>query len=267
MTILKRSIEICFSPVGIMTLLFIAGLIVIAYHRTSRMGRRLLWSGVWLYLIFLFTPLAEVLVSNLERPFPALLHPDASAGIRAIVVLSGYGEDFTFLPVTSKLSEETIARMVEGIRLYRELPGAKLVVSGGVLRAGDRPIADLMADFAKAMGVPEAAVVIEAKSETTHENLVEVKRIIGSEPFILVTSACDLRRSIAVARKLGMKPLAAPAAIWAAQHYPAGMPWLEWSWKLIESVATPSTSRFGYLQWAYHEYVGYAWYWMLGRVE
>jgi uncharacterized SAM-binding protein YcdF (DUF218 family) len=266
MTILKRSIEICFSPVGIMTLLFVAGLIVIAYRRTSRMGHRLIWGGVWLYLIFLFTPLAEVLVSNLERPFPAMLHPDASAGIRAIVVLSGYGEDSSFLPVTSKLSEETIARMVEGIRLYRELPGVKLVVSGGVLRAGERPIADLMADFAKAMGVPEGDVVIETKSETTHENLVEVKKIIGSEPFILVTSACDLRRSTAVARNLGMKPLAAPAAIWAAQNYPAGMPWLEWSRKLIEGVATPSTSRFGYLQWAYHEYVGYAWYWMLGRV-
>ncbi len=266
MTILKRSIEICFSPVGIMTLLFVAGLVVIACRRASRMGRRLIWGGVCLYLIFLFTPLAEVLVSNLERPFPAMLHPDASGGIRAIVVLSGYGEDFSFLPVTSKLSGETIARMVEGIRIYRELPDVKLVVSGGVLRKGDRPIGSLMADFAVAMGVPERDVVIETKSETTHENLAEVKKLIGPGPFILVTSACDLRRATAVARKLGMQPLAAPAAIWAAQHYPAGMSWLDWSWKLIRDVAAPSTSRFGYLQWAYHEYVGYAWYRMLGRV-
>ena len=266
MTILKRSIEICLSPIGIMTLLFLAGLIVTATRRTSRMGRRLIWGGVWLYLIFLFTPLAEVLVSNLERPVPPMLHPDTSAGIRAIVVLSGYGEDYSFLPVTSRLSGETIARMVEGIRLYRELPNVKFVVSGGVVREGDRPVASLMADFAKAMGIPERNVVTEMSSETTYENLAEVKKLIGSEPFILVTSACDLRRATAVARKLGMKPLAAPAAIWAAQQYPAGMSWLDWSRVLIRGVAKPSTSRFGYLQWAYHEYVGYAWYRALGRV-
>ncbi len=266
MTILKRSIEVFFSPVGIMTLLFVAGIVVTALRRTSPMGRQLIWAGVWLYLIFLFTPLAEVLVSGLERPFPAMLHPDSSAGIRHVAVLSGYGEDYSFLPATSKLSEETMARLAEGIRLYRELPASKLVVSGGIVRPGDRAVADLMADFAKAMGVPEGDLVVETKSETTYENLAQLKSIVGTWPFILVTSACDLRRAAAVARKLGMMPLPAPAAIWAAQHYPAAMTLPQWSWSLIEGMVTPSTSRFGYLQWAYHEYVGYVWYWMLGRV-
>lgn len=266
MAILRKTVEICFSPVGLMTLMFVTGLFVVACRRTSRAGRRLIWCGIWLYLIFLLTPLAEVLVSGLERPFPPMLHPDAHAGVRAIVVLSGYGEDFSFFPVTSKVSEETMVRMVEGIRLHRELPGAKLVVSGGVLRPGERALANLMADFAKAMGIPEGDVVIEAKSQTTQENLLEVKKIVGSQPFILVTSACALRRAIAVARKLEMKPLAAPAAVWAAQHYPTGMRWQEWSRKLIAGMAAPSTSRLGYLQSAYHEYVGYAWYWMHGRL-
>jgi uncharacterized SAM-binding protein YcdF (DUF218 family) len=192
-------------------------------------------------------------------------HPDASAGVRAIVVLSGYGDD-TSPSVTSRLSMETTARMVEGIRLYRELPGVKLVISGGVLHEGQPPIAQLMADLATTMGVPERDVVIEGNSETTYENLVEVKKILRSEPFILVTSACDLRRATAVARKLGMRPLAAPAAIWAAQHHAAGMSWQEWAWTLAGDLTMPSPSRFDYLQRAHHEYVGYAWYWMLGRV-
>jgi uncharacterized SAM-binding protein YcdF (DUF218 family) len=134
------------------------------------------------------------------------------------------------------------------------------------LRAGDRPIASQMADFARLLGVPDRDIVVEGQSETTYENLVEVKKILGTESFILVTSASDLRRAVAVARKLGMRPLAAPTAFWAAQHYPAGMSWLQWSWRLLESFAKPSISRLGYLQMAYHEHVGYIWYWMLGRL-
>lgn len=266
MTILKELLEACFSPIGVIAVLLAAGLLATRFRRQSRVGRRLVWGGVWLYIAFVFTPLAEVLVSNLERPFPPMLHPDASAGARTIVVLSAYGEDHPFLPVTSEISGETISRIVEGLRLYHELPGARLVVSGGVLRKGDKPVASLMADFIRAMGVPDRDIVIEGHSLTTYENLVEVKKIIGTAPFILVTTACDLRRATAVARKLEMKPLAAPAAIWAAQHYPAGMSWLEWAWKLIEGVATPSTDRLGYLQRANHEYLGLLWYRILGRV-
>ncbi len=264
MTSLQGLLEACFSPVGFMTVLFASGILVNAFRRQSRLGHRLVWSGVGLYLVFLLTPLAEVLYVNLEHPYPPMLHPDAS--VRTIVVLSGYGEDIPFLPVTSQLGVETISRMAEGIRLYRELPGARLILSGGTLRHQHRPIANLMADFASVMGVPEQDIVLEGLSTTTYENLLEVKKIIGSEPFILVTSSGDLRRAAAAARRLEMKPLPAPAAIWAARHYPAGMSWLEWGWRVIEDMGYPALERLSYLQQAHHEYLGYVWYWMLGRV-
>ena len=113
---------------------------------------------------------------------------------------------------------------------------------------------------------PDKDIVVEGLSTTTYENLLEVKKIIGSEPFILVTSSGELRRAVAVARKLDMTPFPAPAAIWAARYYPAGMSWMQLGWKLLEDVGYPRTDRFSYLQRAYHEYLGYAWYWMLGRV-
>ncbi|MBZ5494913.1 MAG: YdcF family protein [Acidobacteriia bacterium] len=265
MTLVKRLLETCFSPVGIMIICFAIGLLA-GSRRHWRVWRRLIPAGAGLCMIWLLTPLAEVLVAHLERPFPAMLHPYASAGVRTVVVLSGYGEDYPFVPVTSRLSGETISRMVEGIRLYRELPGAKLVFSGGVVHKQDKPVASLMGDFSKTLGVPDTDIVLESRSQTTYENFVELKKIIGTTPFILVTSACDLRRATAVARRLGMRPLAAPAAIWAAQHYPAGMSWPAWAGRLAEGLVQPSTDRLVYLQRAYHEYLGYIWYWMLGRV-
>jgi uncharacterized SAM-binding protein YcdF (DUF218 family) len=168
MTSLKQMLEACISPVGLMTILFASGILVSAFRRQSRMGHRLVWSGAGLYLVFLLTPLAEVLYANLEHPYPSILHPDAS--VRTIVVMSGYGEDSPLLPVTSKLTGEMIPRLVEGIRLYREIPGARLILSGGVVRQQDGPVGNLMADFARAMGVPSRDIVVEGLSTTTYES-------------------------------------------------------------------------------------------------
>jgi hypothetical protein len=70
MSVLKDFIVACFSPVGLMTILFASGLLLHAFRRESRMGRHLMVSGAGLYLMFLLTPLAEVLYANLEHPYP-----------------------------------------------------------------------------------------------------------------------------------------------------------------------------------------------------
>ena len=266
MNTLKQLLEACLSPLGIMTLLLAAGSIFMCLRRFSGLGRRLVLAGVALYLVFMFTPLAEICIAGLERPYPPVLRPDASAGIRAVVVLSGYGEDHPSLPATSKLSGETLGRLSEGIRLYRSLPGAKLIVSGGILRPEDPPVARLMAEYARDMGVADADILVEGRSLNTYENLVEIRKMLGDAPVLLVTSACDLWRALAVAHRLDMKPLAAPACIWAATHFPSGMTWAEWAWRLVERSARASADRLVYLQRAQHEYLGYFWYWMLGRV-
>jgi uncharacterized SAM-binding protein YcdF (DUF218 family) len=257
-------IEAGLSPIGFLSILFASGVLIGALRRQSRIGPRLVWSGAVLYLVFLLTPLAELLYASLERPYPPMLHADKS--VRNVVVLSAFGENTATLPVTSQLTGEAIQRMVEGIRLYREIPGARLILSGGIVNGTDRPVADLMAEFAGAMGVPGPDIVVEGSSTSTYENLAEVKKIIGSEPFILVTSSGHLRRAMAVARKLDMTALAAPAAVWSlSNHYPAGMTGSELGWRLILDLF-PTMDRFTYLEMAFHEYLAYFWYWMLGRV-
>ena len=266
MNALKSLVEFIFSPLGVMTLLLCGGFILSVLRRTSRWGRRLVLTGVFFFFLFTFTPLAEVLIRSLERHYSPLLTPPVSIPIKRIVVLSGYAEESSTIPVTSNLDEEMLYRLAEGIRLYRRLPGSNLILSGGSLRRGDKPVASIMANFLREMGIPDKDISLEGRSLNTYENLLEVKKIIGSDPFILVTSGYALRRAMAVARKLGMHPTAAPAHIWALQHYPPEMDRTEWFLAVLGGFSSPSPARLAYLQLAYHEYLGYAWYKLLGRI-
>jgi uncharacterized SAM-binding protein YcdF (DUF218 family) len=262
----KRFVELLFSPLGVLVLLLAAGLALGFLKRHAELGRRLLTCGALLYLVFTFSPLAEFLMRGLERQYPPMLFPPASPSVDRIVVLSGYGEPHPGFPVTSRLSSETMNRLAEGIRLYRLAPGAKLIVSGGVVGRRGAPVAGLMADFLREQGIPREDVVEEGTSRNTFENLLEVRKLVGATPFILVTSACDLPRAVAVAKKLGMNPLPAPASFWALQHYPANLGAVDGVAAFFTGFAFPSPARLARLQWAYHEYAGYVVYWLLGRV-
>jgi len=254
------------SPVGIVVVLLIAGILLHFMRKHSRLGHRLLISGAVLFLVFIFTPLSELLILKLERQFPPMLVPPASPKMDRIVVLSGYGEENPAFPVTSSVTEETVYCMAEGVRLYRLMPGAKLVFSGGVLRKGDKSVAGIMADFVQQMGVPRQDIFLEENSLDTYQNMVEVKKLVGASPFILVTSASHLRRAVGVARKLEMNPWPAPAFIRTSQHYPLGTRVIEYVGTFFMHFRHPSYERLSALQRAYHEYMGYLWYRVRGRV-
>ena len=121
-----------------------------------------------------------------------------------------------------------------------------------------------MAEFLRQAGVPESDVIIEGNSQNTYENLLEVNKLVGGNPFMLVAQACDLRRAMAVARKLHMNPAPAPACYWALQYH-TGISPLKNAARHLEAFMHPSVENLSRIQWAYHEYVGYVWYRLLGR--
>jgi uncharacterized SAM-binding protein YcdF (DUF218 family) len=265
MTLMTLFISIV-SPQGIVIILMGAGVLWQVIRRNSRVGRRLLLSGAVLYLVFVLTPVSELAILFLERQYPPMLLPPGSPKLDRIVVLSGYGEEHSSFPVTSNVTEETVYCMSEGIRLYRLLPGGKLIFSGGVLRKGDKSVAGIMADFVHQMGVPREDLILEGNSQNTYENMVEVKKLVGTAPFILVTTAAHMRRAVAVARKLQMEPYAAPARIRTSQNYPMGTGLIDYAATFVIHFSHPSNQRLVALQRAYHEYLGYIWYRLRGRV-
>jgi uncharacterized SAM-binding protein YcdF (DUF218 family) len=269
MTIVKHLFELYFlSPEGIMTFLFGVGMVLFLLKRGSKAGPRLLFAGACVYIVVLFTPVADFVAVSLERPFPPFLKAPSTPDVELIVVLGGAGWYDSIMPVRECLEAETTYRVLEGVRLYQQRPQLKLVFSGGT-PAGPRhlSIAKLMATYAMSLGVPESNILIEENSKDTHESLVEIRKTVHDGKFIMVTSAYHLRRAMAVARKLGMNPIAAPAWIQGPPDmYRTGFAQLLWSRDTARQVGTARLVRFDLLRQALLEYSGYAWYWGRGWV-
>jgi len=263
MYFLTKTIEVLFSPLGIMVMLTGFGIILTFHKRRQALGRKLLFCGAAIFLIFLFSPLAKLLVFNLEKDYAPLLLPPPE--VNKILILSGYAEEHPGYPITSLLSEPTIGNLTEGLRLYRLMPDAVIVVSGGVMRKGEQSFAASMADFLVQMGVPENHILIEGVSQNTYENFLESWKYLREDPFILVAQACHMRRSMAVARKMGMQPVPAPASFWVRQHL-FDLETKTYIFRLLDSFLYPSPNNLIRIQWAYHEHVGYYWYRLRNRI-
>lgn len=89
-------------------------------------------------------------------------------------------------------------------RLFHEGRADRIVTTGGV---GDIPPAEALvaADILAAAGVPRDRILIDARSTTTFENLIEARKLLSQNETVLVVSdAFHLPRSVLTARRMGL---------------------------------------------------------------
>ncbi|GAB6062145.1 YdcF family protein [Deferrisoma palaeochoriense] len=227
----------------------------LAFRRRPRAARALLALG-GLGLWALGTgPVAERLAGPLERAYPP---PAPEARADAAVVLGGAVDLRHSTPERVELYHRA-ERILEGIRLWREGRVRLLVFSGG---SGDPDLpeaneAGYMAALARRLGVPDSAIRVQAKSRTTAEDArytVPLLRQWGVETFFLVTTAMDMPRAVACFRKWGAEPVPYPVDY---RVTPPGRGWRRW---------IPGVSTLALSDEAIHEYVGYAAYWLTGKL-
>jgi uncharacterized SAM-binding protein YcdF (DUF218 family) len=111
-----------------------------------------------------------------------------------------------------------------------------------------------MARVAMEIGVPENDIILESKSKDTKDQAKIIKSIIGSEPFVLVTSASHMPRSMAMFRKLGMSPIPSPIG-----HRVRG------GQGLSPHSFFPGTGNLRKAELAVHEYLGLTWPKLMGQ--
>src|SRR6185295_8006366 len=102
---------------------------------------------------------ADALLLPVERVFPIYARGNTPP-VKYVVVLGGGHNWDPSLPVSSQLSDQSVKRLIEGIRIFRENPGSKLVLSGGSW-PDSVPNARLLADLAQQLGVASDDILAE----------------------------------------------------------------------------------------------------------
>jgi uncharacterized SAM-binding protein YcdF (DUF218 family) len=153
---------------------------------------------------------SNTLMRWIETHYAAPVLPErAATHDRLIVVLTAGRLRATADGFESVISEAGWERTWAGVQLWRRI-GGTLLFTGAPTPDGRDSAAAGMARVARELGVPEQAILVETASLNTYENFAYSQPLIerhGGEVW-LVTSARHMPRAVAVARKMGMTPIA-----------------------------------------------------------
>ncbi|MDD2450670.1 MAG: ElyC/SanA/YdcF family protein [Sulfurovum sp.] len=141
-------------------------------------------------------------------------------------------------------------RAWEAIRLYRKIEGAKIVTSGYSMH-------DRLSDAYKASkllieaGVRPEDIMMQEDVKDTKEEAAKMKERVGDRPFLLVTSAYHMPRSMILFQQEGLSPIPAPADFNDRGE--------DSIWSLFRARHLEKTER------AVHEYIGLLWVYLRGK--
>ena len=263
MFILKKIISAFLYPLPISLSLSFLGLYLLWFTTKQKVGKILVSVGLVLLTLFSYHFVAVKLLRPLERQYDVFEMNDYmssvmpntgnEAAIKFVVVLGGGQTIDPKLPLLSQMNTAPVVRLMEGIRIYRKFPGSRLLLSGG--GGGQVTEAEVMARVAREIGVPEKDIILETKSKDTRDEALFIKPMIGNEPFVLVTTASHIPRSMALFKKLGMNPIPSPIG-----HSVKDGPGLS------HYSFFPSSRNIYKAELAIHEYLGMTWAKLRGQM-
>ena len=249
MFIQSKTLGLLTEPLAYVALMMIAGLALRRFMPRRSVAVQI--AAVALLIAVGFEAVPNAIVRRLESSY--VVAPQDISSYVGMVILGG-----VFLPSDSNNTRniglnDAAERAVVPVALLRSYPRLKIVFSGGDdeqrLRASQSE-AGRARVFFNAMGVSPDTVTYERESRTTAENAAFSARLAGvnkSEPWLLVTSAWHMPRSLAAFHKAGWSNITALPVDFRSN---ADVPALSYSldrglslWRI-----------------ALHEYAGYVWY-------
>ena len=249
MFLLKKIISAFLYPLPVCLGFLFVGLLFLWFTRKQWAGKVLVTLGALLLALLSSANIADRILSPLEETCLPLRQAGKLPGVKWIVVLGGGHSSDMRLHANAQLSRASLGRLVEAIRIHRELPEAKIIVSAG-RRDHVEPGSEVMTKAAKSLGVDEKDLILESTSLDTEDQAMEIKKIVGHDKFILVTSAGHVPRSVFLFEKYGMHPIPAPTDYLAHNHPDKG--------KNLERFF-PSIDNLYKTKSAFHEYFGLLW--------
>lgn len=210
--IAKKFIGSLLQPLPMLLLLMGLGLLCIGFTRWQRGGKTLLLIG-WLTLALIsIQPVSDRLLLPLETHYPTWQpgQPGQTKVDYIVVLGGGYTYNPDWAP-SSNLINNSLPRVTEGIRLYQANPGAKMIFTGAAAQGNPVTSAKTAALVAESLGVPAQDILTLDTPRDTEEEAISTAKVVGDQPFLLVTSASHLPRALRFFQAQGLTPIPAPA--------------------------------------------------------
>jgi len=205
------------------------------------------YSGALLISWFLIisTPLVpNSLLSSLEDRYVPISSDklyEVNFEYHIIVLGGGHGFDDR-LPPNSLLSSQALARLNEGIRLHRQIPDSKLVLSG-YSASGRTTQAEMLQKTAILLGVEANKILLQKDPANTWQEAKMYNETFGNgHNVILVTCASHMYRAVRAFEHFGTEVTPSPACYRILGHPLINRSWL------------PSTANIDRLRRALFEY-------------
>ena len=254
--IVKKVISLLLFPAGMVTSLWLLGSLVWGVRRHSPWGPRILWLAGFMLFVFSWPPVGWLLLNSLEDQNPIYARPSEllQQGVSNIVVLSAGFSPGPGMP-WDKLNAPSIKRTLEGVRLWKRMPGSRLILMGGDFYSANENCAISMGQLALRMGVPQESMKLETDSWDTADQAASMVEELKQHPFALVTSASHMPRALWLFERQGLSPIPAPADFHTLD------------WRFSHTSVLPTVNGLVQSQRAIYEYLAMAYLWAMENVR
>jgi uncharacterized SAM-binding protein YcdF (DUF218 family) len=184
-------------PSSFVLLLILIGFVLLLASRKKKVGKFLLIAGILFYYLFSITPVSNYLLLPLENKYLPLDPQNIERADKIVLLLGG--------------RETDVLRGSEALRISNlKTQKPKIIISGTdpLLPTSEEALG--VKRFFVSRGLAEENIIIESQSRNTWENIRNVKKIVGNEPFFLVTSAYHMERAMKEFEKVKANPIPAP---------------------------------------------------------
>jgi uncharacterized SAM-binding protein YcdF (DUF218 family) len=220
----------------------------------ARTARALIAAAALLVVVAGMLPLNILMIRALEDRYPRQAWPSHVDGILVL----GEGFDTAILKARGvQATNGGEVRVIAGFEAARRYPNAKVVFSGGSGVGSAYSEAETARFIFGQLGFDPARLILEPRSRTTYENILYSKALVKPKPgevWLLATSAIQMPRAMAVARKLEW-----PMLPWPTDYLtmPAGAQGLHVTFDIADGLFLSD--------YAFHEWLGLAAYRLAGK--
>ena len=228
-------------------MLFLLLALLAARFKKSRLAKKLVIAAGIVFILCSTGYLPPFLAKQLENKYSSLnasTLKQVHGKIYIHLLGSGYGADVR-LPATAQLGTTAQVRLIEAIRIYRQLDSSILVCSGSSV-AETVPQSQVARKAAILLGVDSTRIItLDTPSTTQEEARALAEKVEKNVAIIIVTDALHMPRAIKLFLQQGFHTVAAPTNFKVLQT--SNELSLKW-W--------PSLGNISLMDMVLHEYLG-----------